>query len=98
MHVVPPEACVAVRRVGSPNPSADVGANPVVASETPVEGEVVAVGPGAEFLPPEVKVGDRVFFSRGIGTEVMADGEALLIMPEADLLCVIAKTAARNAA
>ncbi len=85
----PPEACIAIRRVGA-HASA-------IASATPAEGEVVAVGPGAEFRPPEVKLGDRVFFDMASGVEVRSDGETLVVMKEADLMCVIAKTAAQSA-
>ena len=53
---------------------------------------------GAKFLPPQVKVGDRVFFRDGAGTAIAADGEVLVVMKEADLVSVITKTAARNAA
>ena len=90
MEFLPPDAHVAIRRVGSTSETGD--------SDMPAEGEVVAVGPGAEFLPPEVKVGDRVFFGKGAGTEIGPDGETLVVMKEADLMCVIGKTAARNAA
>ena len=89
MAFSPPEACIAIRRVG---PAAALGA-----STTPAEGEVVAIGPGAEFRPPEVKLGDRVFFDSETGVDVRSDGETLVVMKEADLLCVIAKTAARSA-
>ena len=56
---------------------------------------MVTIGPSAEFQPPEVKLGDRVFFQPDAGVEVRTDGEALVVMKEADLVCVIAKTAAR---
>ena len=78
MEFLPPEAHVAVRRVASPQASED--------PETPVEGVVVAVGPGAEFRPATVKVGERVYFNRGSGFEIGVGGVALLLMEEAALL------------
>jgi chaperonin GroES len=67
---------------------------PDTAKEKPVEGEVLAVGPGApdeagKVLPLEVKVGDRVLFGKWSGTEVIIDGEDRLIMKESDIFGVI---------
>ena len=73
-----PEACVAVRRVGSPNASENW--------DTPAEGIIVAVGPGAEFLPPQARVGDRVYFGPGSGIEIDLDGKTLVLLAEAELL------------
>ena len=63
-----------------------------------IEGEVVAVGPGArdergELVPMDVKVGDRILFGKWSGSEVKIDGEELLIMKESDILGVIEGTA-----
>jgi chaperonin GroES len=68
---------------------------PDTAKEKPSQGEVVAVGPGArdesgKIVHPEVKSGDRVLFGKWSGTEVMLDGEELLIMKESDIMGVIA--------
>ena len=68
---------------------------PDTAQEKPQEGEVVAVGPGTrdekgKLLPPDVSVGDRVLFGKWSGTEVVIDGEDLLIMKETDIMGVIA--------
>ena len=68
---------------------------PDTAKEKPQEGEVVAVGPGTrdekgKLLPPDVSVGDRVLFGKWSGTEVVIDGEDLLIMKETDIMGVIA--------
>src|ERR1700731_225826 len=67
---------------------------PDTAKEKPIEGEVLAVGPGArdetgKNVPLDVKVGDRVLFGKWSGTEVLIDGEARLIMKEADVFGVI---------
>ena len=67
---------------------------PDTAKEKPMEGEVVAVGPGArdekgELVPLDLKAGDRILFGKWSGTEAKIDGEELLIMKESDVLGVI---------
>ncbi|WP_079906344.1 MULTISPECIES: co-chaperone GroES [unclassified Carboxydocella] len=67
---------------------------PDTAKEKPQEGEVVAVGNGrllenGERIAPEVKVGDRVIYSKYAGTEVKYEGEEYLILNERDILAVI---------
>ena len=67
---------------------------PDTAQEKPMEGEVVAAGPGARneqgaIVALDVKAGDRVLFGKWSGTEVKLDGEELLIMKESDLMGVI---------
>jgi len=69
---------------------------PDTAKEKPVEGIVVAVGPGrakkdGSKIPMEVKVKDRVLFARYAGTEVKIEGEEHLMMKEEDVLAVIEK-------
>jgi chaperonin GroES len=68
---------------------------PDTAKEKPQEGEVVAVGPGrieeGKRIEMEVKVGDRVIFSKYAGTEVKVGNEELLILRESDILAVIQK-------
>ena len=77
---------------------------PDTVKEKPMEGEVVAAGPGArsedgKILPLDVKVGDRVLFGKWSGTEIKLDGEDLMIMKESDLLGVIeAKTSSKSKA
>lgn len=66
---------------------------PDTAKDKPQEGEVVAVGPGRILdngtkVAPEVKVGDRVIYSKYSGTEVKVDGEEYLIVREGDILAV----------
>ena len=68
---------------------------PDTAKEKPMEGEVVAAGPGARgddgtIQPLDVKAGDRVLFGKWSGTEVKLDGEELIIMKESDIMGVIA--------
>jgi len=67
---------------------------PDSAKEKPAEGEIIAVGPGklndaGERVAIDLKVGDRVLFSKYGGTDVKLDGEDYLIMREDDILGVI---------
>ena len=67
---------------------------PDTAREKPIEGEIVAAGPGArnersEIVPLDVKLGDRVLFAKWSGTEVRVGGEELLILKEADLMGIV---------
>ena len=69
---------------------------PDTAKEKPTEGEVMAIGTGkvlenGQKLPLEVKVGDRVIFSKYAGTEVKVNGEELVIFSERDVLAIIEK-------
>ena len=69
---------------------------PDTAKEKPQEGEVVAVGTGkvlenGQKLPLEVKVGDRIIFSKYAGTEVKLDGEVYIIFSERDVLAIVEK-------
>jgi chaperonin GroES len=71
---------------------------PDTAKEKPVEGEVLAVGPGVcdetgTIRPLDVKVGDHVLFGKWAGTEVIIDGEDRLILKEADILGVVERNA-----
>ena len=71
---------------------------PDTAKEKPVEGEVLAVGPGVRdetgaVRPLDVKVGDHVLFGKWAGTEVIIDGEDRLILKEADILGVVERNA-----
>ncbi|HHW44466.1 co-chaperone GroES [Desulfofundulus thermobenzoicus] len=88
------------RVVVKPLPSEEVTKGGIVipdtAKEKPQEGEVVAVGPGRLLengtrVPIDLKVGDRILFSKYAGNEVKLDGEEYLIMREADILGVIEK-------
>ena len=77
---------------------------PDTAKEKPVEGKVIAVGPGArdengKLRPLDVKVGDRVLYGKWSGTEVKVDGEDVLIVKESDIMGVIEESkAGRKAA
>ncbi len=67
---------------------------PDTAKEKPTEGEVIAVGSGkvldnGQKLPVEVKVGNKIIFSKYAGTEVKIDDEELVIFSERDVLAII---------
>lgn len=72
---------------------------PDTAKEKPQEGEVLAVGTGKTLengtkLAMEVKVGDRIIFSKYAGTEIKVEGEDVLILAERDILAIVAPVAA----
>ena len=76
---------------------------PDTAKEKPVEGEVVAVGPGARgedgtLHALDVKAGDRVLFGKWSGTEIKLDGEDLIIMKESDIMGVLDHAVAKKKA
>ena len=69
---------------------------PDTAQEKPMEGTIVAAGPGArgedgKVQPLDVKAGDRVLFGKWSGTEVKIDGEDLIIMSESDIMGIVAR-------
>ena len=85
---------VVVRRLEAEEKTAGGIIVPDTAKEKPMEGEVVAVGPGArdeagKLVPLDVKEGDRILFGKWSGTEVKLDGEDLLIMKESDIMGII---------
>ena len=85
---------VLVRRVEADERSAGGIIIPDTVKEKPMQGEVLAVGPGArdergQIVPLDVKVGDRVLFGKWSGTEVRIDGEDLAIMKESDIMGVV---------
>jgi chaperonin GroES len=68
-----------------------------------MEGEIIAVGPGArneqgQLVELDVKAGDRILFGKWSGTEVKIDGEELLIMKESDIMGIIEGGAAKKKA
>jgi chaperonin GroES len=67
---------------------------PDSAKEKPVEGEVIAAGPGkimpdGKRAPMEVKSGDRVLFGKYAGTEIRIDDEEYVIMREEEILAIL---------
>ena len=86
---------VLVRRLDGEEKTAGGIIIPDTAKEKPMEGEVVAVGPGARgddgaLVALDVQAGDLILFGKWSGTEVKIDSEDLLIMKESDILGVIA--------
>ena len=87
---------VLIRRVESEEKTVGGIIIPDTAKEKPMEGQVVAAGPGArgedgKLQPMDVRTGDRVLFGKWSGTEVKLDGEELIIMKESDIMGVIAR-------
>jgi chaperonin GroES len=85
---------VVVRRIEQEDRSKGGIIIPDTAKEKPMEGEIVAVGPGGRdekgnLVAIDVKEGDRVLFGKWSGNEVKIDGEELLIMKESDIMGVI---------
>jgi chaperonin GroES len=85
---------VVIRRLDAEEKSVGGIIIPDTAQEKPMEGAVVAAGPGKRneqgaIVALDVKAGDRVLFGKWSGTEVKIDGEELLIMKESDLLGVL---------
>jgi chaperonin GroES len=85
---------VLVRRVEEDEKTAGGIIIPDTAKEKPMQGEVIAIGPGTrdeagKLIPLDVKVGDRVLFGKWSGTEVKIDGKDLLIMKESDILGIV---------
>ena len=95
MKLRPLQDRVLIRRVDAETKTAGGIFIPDNVQEKPVEGEIVAVGPGSrgddgKLVPMDVKPGDRVLFGKWSGTEVKLDGEELIIMKESDIMGVIA--------
>jgi len=85
---------VVVRRLTAEEKTAGGIIIPDTAKEKPMEGEVIAVGPGArneqgQLVALDVKAGDKILFGKWSGTEVKLDGEELLIMKESDIMGII---------
>lgn len=85
---------VVIRRIEEAAKSAGGIIIPDTAREKPMEGEVVAVGPGKRdekgvLVPLDLKKGDHILFGKWSGNEVKVDGEDLLIMTEGDVMGVL---------
>ena len=94
---------VLVRRIEQDEKTAGGIIIPDTAKEKPMEGEVIAVGPGArgedgKLHPLDVKAGNRILFGKWSGSEVKIDGEELIIMKESDILGIIEGSASKRKA
>jgi chaperonin GroES len=67
---------------------------PDTAKEKPMEGEVIATGPGTrtedgKIHPLAVKTGDRILFGKWSGTEIKMNGQEYLVMKESDIFGIV---------
>ena len=96
MKLQPLEDRIVVRPSEAEETTASGLVIPDTAKEKPHQGEVLAVGPGrraentGELVPVDVKVGDKVVYSKYGGTEITIDGEDLLILSSRDVLAKVA--------
>jgi chaperonin GroES len=94
---------VLVRRIEQEEKTSGGIIIPETAKEKPMEGEIMAVGPGTrgddgKLHPLDVKTGDRVLFGKWSGTEIKIDNEELVVMKESDIMGIVEETAARKVA
>jgi chaperonin GroES len=94
---------IVVRRIAAEEKTAGGIIIPDTVKEKPSQGEVIAVGPGGrdeagKLIPIDIRVGDRVLFGKWSGTEVVIDGEDLLIMKESDVFGVVEEGLAKKKA
>ena len=99
MKIKPLHDRVVVRRIDEEERTPGGVIIPDTAKEKPMQGEVLAVGPGGrdesgKRIPPDVKEGDTILFGKWSGTEVKIDGEELLIMKESDIMGIVEQGAA----
>jgi chaperonin GroES len=95
VSIQPLEDRIVIQSVEAEQTTASGLVIPDTAKEKPQEGEVLAVGPGRwddhgeKRIPLDVKVGDRVLYSKYGGTEIKHGGEEYLILSARDVLAVI---------
>jgi chaperonin GroES len=94
---------VVVKRLDAEAKSAGGIIIPDTAEEKPLQGEITAVGPGGrdengKLIPVDLEVGERALFAKWSGTEVILDGQDLLIMKESDIMGVLEDPVAKKKA
>jgi len=95
MNLQPLEDRIVVKPGESEETTASGLVIPDTAKEKPPQGEVLAVGPGrrsdqtGDLIPVDVKVGDKVVYSKYGGTEITIDGQDVLILNARDVLAVV---------
>ena len=95
INIKPLEDRIIVKQLEAEQTTASGLVIPDTAKEKPQEGEVVAVGPGrfnedgAERIPLDIAVGDKVIYSKYGGTEVKYGGEEYLILSARDVLAIV---------
>src|SRR5688500_6773282 len=90
----PPRSRVVIKALDRDKPTTSGSLLPNTAKEKPMEGRVLAVGPGdrdddGKRVPVELKEGERVLYQKYAGTEFKLDGEEYLILSEKDVLARI---------
>jgi chaperonin GroES len=97
MNLQPLDDRIVVRQNEAEEKTASGLVIPDTAKEKPQQGEVLAVGPGrrsdttGELIPLDVVVGDTVVYSKYGGTEIVVEGEDLLILTSRDVLAKVKK-------
>jgi chaperonin GroES len=95
VNIKPLEDRIVVKPLDAEQTTASGLVIPDTAKEKPQEGEVLAVGPGrfedGNRVPLDVKVGDKVIYSKYGGTEVKVGGDELLILSARDVLAIVNK-------
>ncbi len=95
VNIKPLEDRIVVKPLDAEQTTASGLVIPDTAKEKPQEGEVVAVGPGRfnedgdERIPMDVSVGDKVIYSKYVGTEVKYGGDEFLILSARDVLAIV---------
>jgi chaperonin GroES len=94
MNLQPLDDRIVVRQNEAEEKTASGLVIPDTAKEKPQQGEVLAVGPGrradsGELIPLDLTVGDTVVYSKYGGTEIVVDGEDLLILTGRDVLAKV---------
>ena len=95
MKLQPLEDRIVVRTLEAEEKTASGLVIPDTAKEKPQQGTVLAVGPGrrseqtGEIIPLDVKVGDKVVYSKYGGTEITVDGDDVLILNGRDVLAIL---------
>ena len=94
MHFRPLHDRIVVRRIDAEEKTVGGIIIPDTAKEKPMEGEIVAAGPGSrdskgQLVALELEAGDRILFGKWSGTEVKIDGEEFLILKESDVMGVL---------
>ncbi len=96
MNLQPLDDRIVVRQNEAEEKTASGLVIPDTAKEKPQQGEVLAVGPGrradtGELIPLDITVGDTIVYSKYGGTEIVVDGEDLLILTSRDVLAKVIK-------
>ena len=95
VSIKPLEDRIVIKQVEAEQTTASGLVIPDTAKEKPQEGEVLAVGPGrfedGQRLPLDIKVGDKVIYSKYGGTEVKFGGEDYLVLSARDVLAVVVR-------